>query len=64
MSSSISSIQQLLVNTTAAHSQLNDTDMADAISQFQQGNLKIEAATLAQVHKIDSAKEQMSRLLG
>jgi flagellin len=64
MSSSINSIQELLVNTSSAKSQLNDTDMADAISQFQEDNLKIDVATLAEVHKIDNTKNQMGWLLG
>ncbi|MEA3522938.1 MAG: flagellin [Campylobacterota bacterium] len=64
MTSSINSLQQALINTSSAQSQLSDTDIAQAVSQFQQNDLKIELATLVQVHKMDTAQQQMSRLLG
>ncbi len=64
MTSSINSLQQALLSTSAAQSQLNDTDIADAVNQFQQANLKVEVSTLAQVHKTQSLQEQMGRLLG
>ena len=64
MTSSINSLQQALLSTSAAQSQLNDTDIADAVNQFQQANLRIEVSTLAQVHKMESTQQQMSRLLG
>ncbi len=64
MSSSINSIQELLLNTSSAQSQLNDTDIADAVNKFNQSEMKVEVATLAQAHKMDSVKEQMGRLLG
>ena len=64
MTSSINSLQQALLSTSAAQSQLNDTDIADAVNQFQQANLKIEVSTLAQVHKAESLQQQMSHLLG
>ncbi len=64
MTSSINSLQQALLSTSAAQSQLNDTDIADAVNKFQQANLKIEVSTLAQVHKTESLQQQMSRLLG
>jgi flagellin len=64
MTSSINSLQQALLSTSAAQSQLNDTDIADAVNQFQQANLRIEVSTLAQVHKTESLQQQMSRLLG
>jgi len=64
MTSSINSLQQALLSTSAAQSQLNDTDIADAVNQFQQANLSIEVSTLAQVHKTKSLQQQMSRLLG
>lgn len=64
MTSTINSLQQSLISTSTAQSQLSDTDIADAINQFQQENLKVEAATLAQVHQTQSLQQQMSRLLG
>jgi len=64
MTSSINSLQQSLLSTSAAQSQLNDTDIAEAVNQYQQENLKLEVATLAQVHKMDNAQQQMARLLG
>ena len=64
MSSSIDSITQMLTSTSSAQSQLSDTDIADAVNQFKQSDLKLEAATLAQVHKTESLQQQMGRLLG
>jgi len=64
MTSSINSLQQSMLSTSAAQSQLNDTDIAQAVSDFQQADMKIEVATLAQVHKTENLQQQMSRLLG
>lgn len=64
MTSSINSLQQSMLSTSAAQSQLNDTDIAQAVNDFQQANMKIEVATLAQVHKTENLQQQMTRLLG
>jgi flagellin len=64
MSSSINSLQAAMLSTSYAESQLSDTDIAEAVNQYQQESLKLEAATLAQVHKTDSVQQQMNRLLG
>jgi len=64
MTSSINSLQQSMLSTSAAQSQLNDTDIAQAVSDFQQANMKIEVATLTQVHKTENLQQQMTRLLG
>jgi len=64
MSSSIASLQQNLLSTSSALSQLQDTDIAEAVTQLKNEDIKMQAATLAQVHKTTLLQDQMSRLLG
>ncbi len=62
--SSIASLQQTLISTSAAQSQLEDADIADLVTQFQHDELKLKTSTLAQVHQTSILQQQMSNLLG
>ncbi len=64
MISSANALQQAFVSTSAANSQLKDTDIADMLMQLQQNAMKLETSTLAQVHQTSLLQQQMSRLLG
>jgi flagellin len=64
MISSANALQQAFVSTSAAKSQLEDTDIADMVMQLQQNAMKLETSTLAQVHQTSLLQQQMSRLLG
>ncbi len=64
MGSTIASLQQNLLSTSSALSQLQDTDMAEAVNQLKNEDMKVQVATLAQAHKTTLLQDQMSRLLG
>jgi flagellin len=50
--------------TSAAKSQIADTDMAKAISDFQQSNLKLDVTQIANAHQNDTLRYTIGRLLG
>ncbi|OHD83807.1 MAG: hypothetical protein A3D90_10600 [Sulfuricurvum sp. RIFCSPHIGHO2_02_FULL_43_9] len=50
--------------TSAAKSQIADTDMANAIKDFQQSNLKLDVAQIAMAHRNDMLQQNVTRLLG
>jgi flagellin len=50
--------------TSAAKSQLSDTDIAKAISDFQQSNNQLNVATIAMAHQHDALRQTIGRLLG
>lgn len=64
MQSSIAALQQSMLSSTAARSQLEDADLAQNINDFKNEELKISIATMTQVHQTSLLQEQMSRLLG
>lgn len=50
--------------TSAAKSQIADTDLAKAITDFQQSNSKLNTAQIAMVHQQDALRQTIGRLLG
>lgn len=53
-----------LTATSAAKSQISDTDMAKAIKDFQQNNLILNASQLAAAHQNNVVRQNIARLLG
>lgn len=62
--SSTDSILEKMTATSAAKSQISDTDMANAIKDFQQSNLKLDVAQIAMAHRNDMLQQTVTRLLG
>ncbi len=58
------SIFASMVNTAAAASQMSDTDIAQAITEFNQSNIQLEASTIAQAHKTTQMQQSIQTLLG
>jgi len=50
--------------TSAAKSQISDTDIAKAISDFQQSNNQLNVATITMAHQNDVLRQTIGRLLG
>ena len=50
--------------TSAAKSQISDTDLAKAISDFQESNSKLNVAQIAIAHQNDTLRQTIGRLLG
>lgn len=53
-----------ITQTSAAKSQIADTDMAKAISDFQSSNRLLDASVLASAHQTQFLRESIDRLLG
>jgi flagellin len=53
-----------ITQTSAAKSQIADTDMAKAISDFQSSNQILDASVLASAHQTQFLRESIGRLLG
>lgn len=53
-----------ITQTSAAKSQIADTDIAKTISDFQSSNRLLDASTLASGHKTQFLRESIGRLLG
>lgn len=53
-----------ITQTSAAKSQIADTDMAKAISNFQSSNRVLDASVLASAHQTQFLRESIDRLLG
>jgi flagellin-like hook-associated protein FlgL len=53
-----------ITSTAAAKSQITDTDMAKAIKEFQQSNLKLDMTQIAIAHQNDLLRQNVTRLLG
>lgn len=53
-----------ITETAAAKSQIADTDMANAIKDFQQSNLKLDMTQIAVAHQNDVLRQNITRLLG
>jgi flagellin len=53
-----------ITETAAAKSQMADTDMANAVKDFQQSNLKLDISQIAIAHQNDMLRQNVTRLLG
>lgn len=53
-----------ITQTSSAKSQIADTDMAKAISDFQSSNRLLDASVLASAHQTQFLRESIDRLLG
>jgi flagellin len=53
-----------ITSTSAAKSQIADTDLANAIKEFQQSNLKLDMTQIAIAHQNDILRQNVTRLLG
>lgn len=53
-----------ITQASAAKSQMADTDMAQAISDFQSSNKVLDTSVLASVHQAQSLRNSIERLLG
>lgn len=62
--SASNTILDQLSATAAAKSQIADTDMAKAISDYQQNTTRLNAAQLAMVHQNSLLQQTVGRLLG
>lgn len=62
--SSSNALMSKITNTSAAKSQIADTDMAKAIREFQQSNRQIDASQIAIAHQTDFLRQSIGRLLG
>lgn len=61
--SSTNSLLTKITATSAAKSQIADTDMAKAISEFQRSNNQISASQIAMAHQTDYLRQSIGRLL-
>lgn len=50
--------------TSAAKSQIADTDIASAIKDFQQSNMKLDMGQIVMAHQNDLLRQNITRLLG
>lgn len=62
--SATNSLLEKITSTAAAKSQISDTDMAKAIKEFQQSNLKLDTTQIAIAHQNDLLRQNITRLLG
>lgn len=62
--SATNSLLEKITSTAAAKSQIADTDMAKAIKEFQQSNLKLDMTQIAIAHQNDLLRQNVTRLLG
>jgi flagellin len=62
--SSTDTLLNTITQTSAAKSQIADTDMANAATDFQQSNLKLDVAQIAIAHQNDVLRQNVTRLLG
>lgn len=53
-----------ITQTSAAKSQIANTDMAQAITDFQKSNRQLDASVLASAHQTQFLRESIGRLLG
>jgi flagellin len=61
--SATNSLLEKITSTAAAKSQITDTDMAKAIKEFQQSNLKLDMTQIAIAHQNDLLRQNVTRLL-
>jgi flagellin len=62
--SATSTLLDKISTASAAKSQISDTDMASAIKDFQQSNLKLDMSQIAIAHQNDALRQNITRLLG
>ena len=62
--SATNSLLEKITSTAAAKSQIADTDMAKAIKEFQQSNLKLDMTQITIAHQNDLLRQNVTRLLG
>jgi flagellin len=62
--SATNSMLEQITATSAAKSQISDTDMSNAIKDFQQSNLKLDMSQIAIAHQNDALRQNITRLLG
>jgi flagellin len=62
--SQANSLLNQITQTSAAKSQIADTDMAKAINDFQNSNRILDASVLASAHQTQFLRESIGRLLG
>jgi flagellin len=62
--SASNTLLEQITATSAAKSQIADTDMSNAIKDFQQSNLKLDIAQIAMAHRNDMMQQNVTRLLG
>ncbi|MDP2078931.1 MAG: flagellin [Sulfuricurvum sp.] len=62
--SQANSLLNQITQTSAAKSQIADTDMAKAINDFQNSNRILDASVLASAHQTQYLRESIGRLLG
>lgn len=62
--SASNSLLNQITETSASKSQIADTDIAKAISDFQQSTTKLNMAQIAMAHQHDALRETIGRLLG
>jgi flagellin len=62
--SASNTLLEQITATSAAKSQIADTDMGNAIKDFQQSNLKLDVAQIAIAHRNDMMQQNITRLLG
>jgi flagellin len=62
--SATNSMLEQINATSFAKSQMSDTDMANAIKDFHQGNLKLDISQIAIAHQNDILQQNVTRLLG
>ncbi|MCX6072924.1 MAG: hypothetical protein NTY39_01215 [Campylobacterales bacterium] len=53
-----------ITTTSAAKSQIADTDMANAVKDFQQSNLKLDMTQITMAHQNTMLQQNMMQLLG
>jgi flagellin len=53
-----------ITETSAAKSQIADTDIANAVKDFQQSNIKLDISQIAIAHQKDMLRQNVTRLLG
>lgn len=62
--SASNSLLSKITETSAAKSQIADTDLAKAISEFQKSTHKLDVAQIATAHQHDALRQTIERLLG
>lgn len=62
--STSNSLLSKITEISAAKSQIADTDLAKAISEFQKSNNKLDVAQIATAHQHDALRQTIGRLLG
>jgi len=62
--SATSNFLNQITATSAAKSQIADTDMANAIQDYQQSNLKLEASQIATAHQNALLRQNITQKLG